>query len=317
MISERKMNYLIKIAETQSITKAANELYVTQPALSQLITSLEKTYGTKIFEYKSGKLIPTYTGELILETFQKQKLLESNLMRALDDARQSRTGRIAVGISKGRAPMFLSIVLPDFQKEYPSIQLTINTRADQGFESMVCAGTLDLAFVMDRAAVPTEVRSKLTYDPLFEYYCLLAAPPSHPIAAIAAEQPDWRLRPGVDLKDFQNERFILTTRSDRHKDWEYSIFGPDDFSPRNTIMLTEEAAVFDLVQADLGFALLQDYVAFSHKRGAFFRLNQDTSKATLCAIYRNDFHLSAAMNYFIRLVKEHTERGSFFNFDTT
>lgn len=315
MISERKMEYLLKIAETQSLTQAANELYVTQPALSQLITSLEKTYGTKIFVYKGGKLLPTYTGELILETFKKQKLLESNLMRALDDARHSRTGRIAIGISGGRAPMFLSIVLPDFQKEYPNIELTFNTRADEGFESMICSGKLDLAFVMDKAAVPAEVRSKLSYDPLFEYHCLLAAPPSHPIAEVARQQPDWRLRPGVDLKDFQHERFIMTTRSDRHIEWEQTVFGPYDFSPQNTIMLTEESAVFDLVQADLGFALLQDYVAFSHKRGAFFRLNQDSSKATLCAIYRSDFHLSAAMNYFIDLVKYHTKKGSFFDFN--
>lgn len=314
MISERKMDYLLKIAEVQSITHAAKELYVSQPALSQIITSLEKDYGTKIFEYKGGKLIPTFTGELILETFQKQKLLESSLQRALDDARQSKTGRITIGISSGRAPLFLSIILPDFQQKYPNIQLTISTHSYEGFESMISTGKLDIAFVMDKADVPSDVRQSLIYEPLFHYYCLLAAPPTHPIAEIAQKIPDWRLRPPVDLNDFEDQSFIRTITTDRHRSWEEAIYSPYDFHPKNTILLTEEAAVFNLVQAGIGFSLLQDYVAFTHQKGAFFRLNKDNSKASLCVIYRKDTYLSNAMKYFIDLVKEHTEKGSFTKF---
>lgn len=314
MISERKMDYLLKIAETQSISSAAKELYVSQPALSQLINSLEKTYNTKIFEYKGGRLVPTYTGELILDTFQKQKLLENHLLNALDDASNSRTGRMSIGISSGRAPMFLSIILPDFQKEYPQIQLTINTRSIEGFESMVVSGNLDLAFVMNKADVPTDVRQSLEYQPLFDYDCLLAAPPNHPIAELAKKEPDWRLRPAVNLRDFQKETFIQTVPSDRHRNWENSIYGPYNFQPEYTILLSEESALFDLVQAGLGFALIQDYVAFSRKSGAFFRLDRNDSKATLCAIHRKDAVLTEAMKYFIYLVEEHTKKGSFSRF---
>lgn len=314
MINEKKMDYLLKIAETQSITNAAKELYVSQPALSQLITSLEKTYNTKIFKYQGGKLVPTYTGKLILDTFQKQKFLETNLMRSLDDARQSRIGHISIGISSGRAPMFLSIILPDFQKEYPDIQLTIHTNASDGFESMVSSGNLDIAFVMDKADVPSEVKNTLIYDPLFEYHCLLAAPPNHPIAEEARKIPDWRKRPPVDLNDFVNEPFISTITEERHKKWTEDILKPYCFHPQKSILLSEESAVFSLVQAGLGFALLQDYIAFSYKKGAFFRLVRDNSKATLCAIHRKDFTLSKAMLFFIELVKKHTEAGTFFQF---
>ena len=315
MISERKMSYLLKIAELQSISNAAKELYVSQPALSQLINSLEKTYNTKIFEYKGGKLVPTFTGELILETFQKQKLLENTLLNALDDARQSKSGRMSIGISSGRAPMFLSIVLPSFQKAYPNIQLTINTNSLDGFESMVVSGHLDLAFVMNKADVPSEVIQNLVYEPLVDYECLLAAPPNHPAAKAAETQPDWRLRPPVNLQDFQNETFIQTASSDRHKNWENSIYAPYNFHPKYTILLSEEAALFDLIQAGLGFGLIQDYVAFSRKKGAFFRLDREDSKATLCVIHRKDAALTEAMQYFIQLVKKHAQEGSFFRLD--
>lgn len=314
MINERKMDYLLKIAETRSITSAARALYVSQPALSQFVSSLEKEYDTKIFEYENGKLTPTYTGELIIQSFKQQKLLESNLQRALNDARQSKSGRISIGISNGRAPLFLPIILPDFKEEYPNISLTINTKSENGFESMVAAGNLDLAFVMDRAEVPAKVKEGLVYEPLFDYYCLLAAPPNHPVSDIARQIPDWRLRPPVDLNDFKDEPFILTTPSDRHKRWEEDILKPYGFTPKQAILLTEESSVFSLVQAGIGFALLQDYVAFSHQKGAFFRLNRDNSRATLCVIWRKGFVLSKAIEYFIQLVKEHTQKGSFFRF---
>ena len=314
MVNERKIDYLLKIAETQSITKAAKELYVSQSALSQLIASLEKTYDTKIFEYKGGHLTPTYTGEMILNTFRQQQLLEGKLNRQLEDVRQSRTGQLSIGISSGRAPMFLSIVLPEFQKEFPNIQLTINTRSTDGFENMVSSGYLDLAFVMDQANVPNEFKQDLIYEPLFDYYCLLAAPPTHPIAQIAAKQPDWRLREPVNLNDFQNETFISAIPTERHKKWEENILKPYDFQPKNMIRLSEEAAIFSLVQAGLGFALLQDYVAFSHHYGAFFRLDHDNSKATLCIIYHKNTALTKAAQYFIELVKKHTALGSFSQF---
>ncbi|MDO4267887.1 MAG: LysR family transcriptional regulator [Eubacteriales bacterium] len=314
MISERKMDYLLKIAQLQSISAAAKALYVSQPALSQLISSLEKTYNTKIFEYKNNRLIPTYSGELLIETFQKQKMLENALLGALDDARQSKSGRISIGISSGRAPMFLSIVLPDFQKIYPHVQLTVNTQSLNGFESMIASGQLDLAFVMNKADVPTDVADALVCEPLFEYECLLAAPPSHPIAESARIQPDWRLRPPVNLSDFQDETFIQTVKNDRHRSWERSLYAPYNFHPNYTILLSDESALFDLVQADLGFALIQDYVAFSRKCGAFFRLDRSDSKATLCVIYRKNVHLTEAMQYFIQLVKDHTKKNSFFKF---
>ena len=89
---------------------------------------------------------------------------------------------------------------------------------------------------------------------------------------------------------------------------------PYDFQPKNIIRLSEEAAIFSLVQAGLGFALLQDYVAFSHHYGAFFRLDHDNSKATLCIIYHKNAVLTKAAQYFIELVKKHTALGSFSQF---
>ena len=120
MVSERKIDYLLKIAETQSITKAAKELYVSQSALSQLIASLEKTYDTKIFEYKGGRLLPTYTGEMILNTFRQQQLLEGKLNRQLEDVRHRAVIYWNFQRKSSYVPFYRSSRIPERISKHPA-----------------------------------------------------------------------------------------------------------------------------------------------------------------------------------------------------
>ncbi len=313
-MNENQYQYLLKIAEKQSITLAARELYISQPALSNLVHSVEKQYGTKIFVTENGRLKLSYSGQLIMDALRQQKDIEDRLRRSLQDVAEERTGQIRIGISSGRAPMFLSHVLPEFRNRYPGIQLLIDTHSAAGFENLVSNSVLDFAFVMNRASVPSKVRERLVYEPILDYYCLLAAPPSHPLVREAQAEPDWRKRRAVDLNEFRGIPFITTVREERHKAWLESILEPYHFQPSYTIVLSEEASVFDLVQADLGFTLVQDYIAFSRQTGSFFRLDRDRSKATLNAIYRRDFQLTEAMRFFIDLLHAHTADGSLLEF---
>lgn len=309
-MDSKKLEYLLKIAETQSITEAAKQLYLSQPALSQVVNSLEKAYDTKIFERRNGKLVLTYPGELMVQAAKEHQFLENNLKNQIDDAKSLKTGKLRIGLSPGRTLHFLPVILPDFQRDFPNIQLEIDTRANSGFETMVAEGDLDIAFVMDSADIPSRIKSALVYEPLFVYYCLLAAPPSHPIAREADGVFDWRKRPPIDLNRVRNEPFIGTTHSRRNDRWMEGIYQSYGFVPRETILLSEESAIFNLVQAGIGFALIQDHFAFALKHGAFFRLDKDNSATTLCAIYRRDIFLTQTMRCFINLVKEHTTMGT-------
>ncbi len=309
-MDSKKLEYLLKIAENQSITEAAKQLYLSQPALSQVVSSFEKAYDTKLFERRNGRLFLTYTGELILQAAKEHQFLENNLKNQIEDAKSSRTGRLRIGLSPGRTLHFLPVILPDFRREFPQLQLEIDTRAGTGYETMVAEGDLDIAFVMDSADVPSRIKNALVYEPLFVYYCLLAAPPHHPIARETEGIFDWRERPAIDLNRVRDEPFIGTSHSRRNAQWMDGIYQSYGFVPHETILLSEESAVFNLVQAGIGFALMQDHFAFALKHGAFFRLDKDNSATTLCAIYRKDVFLTRTMRTFINLVKEHTTMGT-------
>ena len=83
----KKLEYLIKVSELGSITEAAKQLYITQPALSQVISAMEKKYGVPIFERKEGGLVLTYGGKLLIDAGRRQLLIEESLKQELLDVK--------------------------------------------------------------------------------------------------------------------------------------------------------------------------------------------------------------------------------------
>lgn len=304
----RKLEYLLKVAEVQSITEAARQLYVTQPALSQVIAALEKKYQMKIFERRGGFLHLTREGEVLIATARKQLLLESDFLRELSDIHNEESGTLRIGMSVNRAILVLPAVVPKLQEEYPKIQLDVNTRSFLGFEKMVAEGKLDMAFVMDAADVEPQIHSQLVYEPLMRYTCLLAVPPRHPLAEQTAGIFDWRLRPPVDLNLVKDDPFIGTPVKKRSLKWLSSVYEAYDFYPK-TVITIGGSCQYSLVQAGVGCALLQDTIAFAQKSGAFFRLDKGDFATNLCAIYRKGAYQTRAAVRFLELIRECAKDG--------
>lgn len=305
----KKLEFLLKVEETRSITEAAKQLFITQPALSQVISSLEKKYDIKIFERKEGGLSITQEGKLLIDTARREVIMEANLRQELDDMKNEKSGVLRVGLSVNRAAMFLPVILPEWRKMYPKVQLRVNTRSGNGFEKQVAEGKLDFAFVMDAAEVAPSVRKELVYEPLFVYRLLLAVPPNHPLAKTTGGIFDWRLRPPVDLNLVKDDPFITNNHEPRFARWLNAVYEAYDFYPNSAVVINGSSQ-FNLVQSGIGCALLQDTIAFAQKRGVFFRLDKGDFATTLCMIRRKDSYVSQSMNAFMELVRENIRLGT-------
>lgn len=309
-MDSKKLEYLLKIVETKSVTEAARQLFVSQPALSQVIGSLEKRYDIKIFEKKDGALNLTPAGEVLVRSARQQFFIDQNMELELSDMKNQISGSITVGLSPSRALQFLPVLLPVMQKNYPKLSIVISTNASSGFEVQVARGKLDFAFVMDLADIDPGIRSELVYEPLFSYNTLLAAPPNHPLAREAENVFDWRLRRPISLDEVRGEPFIIPPERPRSRKWSDSVYNAYDFIPKRAVVISGGFTVIHLVQAGIGFALTQDSTAFAQKQGAFFRLDKGDFPTRLCVIYRKDKYLSKAMQDFIDLVKYHSKNGT-------
>lgn len=146
-MDRRELEYIIVIAQEKNLSKAAERLYVSQPALSRFLLKLETQAGLPLFERKKRQLVPTLAGELYLDTARKMLQLDQDLERQLKKLRECTHGKLTIGITPGRGHTVLPRVLPDFQEKYPDYELTILEEDVQTLEQQLQADALDLAFL--------------------------------------------------------------------------------------------------------------------------------------------------------------------------
>ena len=91
------IRYVVMGAETGSFTKAAELLYVSQPALSQAIARLEQELKVQVFYREHGAVTPTPAGQIIVQEGKKILALEKDILRRVDELRQSGVGSLVLG----------------------------------------------------------------------------------------------------------------------------------------------------------------------------------------------------------------------------
>lgn len=141
----KDIQYVMAIAEFNSISKAAETVYVTQPALSSYINKLEERLSIKLFERIGKKFVPTYAGEQVVEYGKKIMALESELKYKLDDIANNIDERIRIGCVQ-HAFLFLPQVLKRFQDTHPNVKTTIIESSPSEIKRLLLMGELDFAF---------------------------------------------------------------------------------------------------------------------------------------------------------------------------
>ncbi|QIX61019.1 LysR family transcriptional regulator [Hymenobacter sp. BT18] len=171
------------VARSLNFTKAAQELYISQPAVTKHIRELERSYGQRLFERRAGRVTLTDAGRILLRHADEVESLHQQLTDQLYALHDEAAGRLRLGASTTLAQYVLPPILPGFQRRYPHVQLTLlNGNSEQIAEALL-HGHLDLAFVEGQAHT-----RDLHYELLLEDELLPvrratpAGPPTKPVA---------------------------------------------------------------------------------------------------------------------------------------
>ncbi|GAA3922385.1 LysR substrate-binding domain-containing protein [Hymenobacter algoricola] len=135
------------VARLLSFTKAAQELYVTQPAVTKHIRELERLYAQRLFERRAGRVTLTEAGRLLLVHADQVENLHLQLTDQLHALHDEAAGRLRLGASTTLAQYVIPAILPAFQQRYPHVELTLlNANSEQIAEALT-HGHIDLGFV--------------------------------------------------------------------------------------------------------------------------------------------------------------------------
>jgi LysR family hydrogen peroxide-inducible transcriptional activator len=173
------LEQFVALARTKNFTRAAEELNLSQSALSRAIQKLEEQLGQPLFERKPREVVLTDHGELLLERSQHILKLMEDTFAELSEA--GRRGRIRLGAIPTIAPYFLPGLLSGFAKEHPEISVIVQEDTTENLIKRCSHGEIDLAIL----ALPI-IAKYLEVEPLFDEELLLVLPVGHPLAASKA-----------------------------------------------------------------------------------------------------------------------------------
>jgi len=190
----RQLRYFSAIVRTGSFTRAAAELGISQPSLSQQIRILEQKIGNPLFERLGRSVRLTAYGEALRKPAADilQQVAETEC--SLDQLQQGVRGRLRVGVIPTIMPYLIAPRVGAFAAQFPDVDLQFTEDTTPHLVEQLQSGDLDLAVSGLPVRNPDIVCSELTREPLF-----LAVSEKHPLAREKA----------IDLEDLHEERFLL------------------------------------------------------------------------------------------------------------
>jgi DNA-binding transcriptional LysR family regulator len=185
-------------AQAQSMSRAASRMALSQPSISLLVQSLEKSLACRLFLRRGPRIHLTSEGRTLLDlALPLVEGLESLPQVFAERCRNLVTGSLNIAAGESTTLYLLPAYVDRFTRHYPHVPVTLHNASGSDGVGLVRAGTVDFA-VGPMLQVPPDI----LYTPLLSYAPVLITPPDHPLARL----------PRVTLRDIQPHPLILPPR---------------------------------------------------------------------------------------------------------
>ncbi len=296
-MNEKELFYIITIAQEKSIQAAATKLYISQPALSKMLTKIENNLNTKLFHRKSTGVILTEAGEKYYNTALKICKLYNELKTELNDLDNQLLGSITLGITPYLSSSVLAHILNDFSKTAPNANIKIVEHSSLKLTSMLRRGELDLA-ILNCNTSEIGLYNNITYNNIYINHFLLI------FNSIKANE----IKPLNNLENFsslRNHDFILTPPHQTSRTVVDSIFHSYNFYPNIAFESKNYHTILNLVSKNLGVSIIPElYYNLLNTHSNVLSIPTD-KKWQVCILTQSSDYLSSTMKAFINTTKSY------------
>ncbi len=288
-----QLAYFESVSRHLHFTRAAEELNVAQPSVSQQIRKLEDELGTPLFHRMKRNVALTEAGTLFLRHTRAilQQLEEARV--EVQELSGLRRGSLAVGAPPSVGTHLLPKALAAFSRKHPGISLTFREAGSRTLVKLLEDGELDLAVVIQPIRHPV-----LETMPLLEEELLLAVPRTHRLATRTRR---------VKLGELATEPFVLLREGAYDiRDQTLAACRKVGFEPNVALDGGEMDSVLRFVAEGLGIAILPEMVLgdVDPRTGPVaVRLQSPRLTRTLVLARRRDRYFSAAAQEFMRMLR--------------
>ncbi len=286
----RHLVYFLAVAERLNFSRAAEDLHVAQPAISQQIQALERELGMPLFERLGRRVTLTDAGKALLPHARQ-------ILAAVETARNEirERGTLMRGTaSLGAPPTVSAHVLPAkltaFEQKYPGLEVTLREAGTETLLKFVEEGELDLAIV-STDFLPASIEAL----PFWEEAYVLAVGAEHPLGDRAT----------VSISELAGEPFILFPEGYRLREVTLAACRGAGFTPKVALDGGSMQSALQFVAAGLGVALVPEMALMNATNIHALKISDQTLRRSLGLVWRKSHYLSPAA----RALREFLQEG--------
>lgn len=294
----RHLRYFVVLAEELHFGRAAEKLHISQPPLSMQIRALEEELGVTLFNRTQRHVSLTQAGQALLQEARQVLARMEQAVLVTRRAGRGEIGQLAVGFISVADYNVLPVVLREFRRRYPLVNLTLREATTDAQVADLVAGRLDVGFLLPPVAEPALESVPVLREPL-----IAALPEKHPLARGTGR---------LALERLRDAPFILFPRpyAPGLYDDIVSCCKAAGFSPRVEQEAIQMQTIVSLVSAELGVALIPASLTHLRRTGVVYKpLKQATPLTEIHLAWRRGDDLPA-LRVFVELAKQVTERGN-------
>lgn len=295
----KEMEYVIVIAQEKNISKAAERLYISQPALSRFLLKLEDSLGTELFQRKNRQYIPTYAGELYLEMARKILENKQKFESQLKEFMESGGGKISFGITPGRARTILPKIIPAFHEAFPNHELNVLEEDVETLERYLGEGKIEIAF-FTIGKNRSDIQTKLQYKLISREEIVLCTAKESGYRLLASEQSG-RKYPWLNLQCLEKETFLLLKENMRLGQFAQSILAENRMQPR-IMRLSSIDTVLALAGQEYGAAFASSFRIEEHESAKnldLFSIGDEITEWDFVAAFPKGYKIRRPVQYLI------------------
>lgn len=296
----RDIEYVVTIAECGSFSKAAEKLYISQPALSQSIKRLETELGVSLFARKRGSIVLTHPGIHFLADARQIMQLSGHIRKQMSVFQGVEQGELNIGFTPLFGRYYFAEAYRRFHNEHPGIEVNAFENRSDILEEMIASGGIDLALL----PLPM-LNQDLSCETILSEETFLAVPASHPINGLVKKEPDGFGR--INMEYFKDDDFILLHSGQRLRKLGMEACRAAGFEPHIAFETGYVDTANALVSAGVGVSFIP-YMIFSTRNNnggnEYYHINGINAERIMVAAYDKSVPLSPAATAFMETMKK-------------
>lgn len=294
----RHLRYFVTLAEELHFGRAAEKLHISQPPLSMQIRALESELGVMLFNRTQRHVALTQAGHALLQEARQLLARVDQAVLITRRAGRGEIGELAVGFISVADYNVLPLVLREFRRKYPLVNLTLREATTDAQVRDLLAGRLDVGFLLPPITEPALESVSILREPL-----IAALPEKHPLVKKSGK---------LALEKLKDEPFILFPRPNAPGLYDdiVSCCKAAGFSPRVEQEAIQMQTIISLVSAELGVALIPASLTNLQRTGVVYKsLRQQSPLTEIHLAWRRGDELPA-LRVFVELAVHQSRSAS-------